>query len=82
LSHRDLEYETVDYTGGFPMAQIVVKDLGESAELDREAMRAIVGGKAGPRLGGPAQHYGRFENPLSFSTLRLLPDAVKSGLNH
>ena len=57
------------------MAQIIVTDLKENTELDRQAMRAILGGYAAPRLGVSPPHPGHFQNPVSFSNLRLIPPA-------
>lgn len=63
------------------MAQIIVKDLMENSELDRKAMRAIVGGKSGPRLGIAPMPSGCFQNPLSFGSVSLLPGAPGLDLN-
>lgn len=63
------------------MAQIVVKDLAENAELDREAMRAIVGGRAAPHVRGLAHPPGSFRDPASFASPRLLPGMANIGFN-
>jgi hypothetical protein len=55
------------------MANIVVKDLKENVELDREAMRTITGGRAAPNLGMAAHPIGHFQNPLSFTTTTMMP---------
>ena len=56
------------------MARITVKDLDESTELDRAAMRAITGGWSGARMRpGQALMRATFKNPLSFETPRYLP---------
>lgn len=57
------------------MANIVIKDLTEDTELDRRAMRAVVGGRAGSRLGITAPRPGHFQHPLAVTVIRLLPDA-------
>lgn len=62
------------------MANIVVKDLNENADLDRQAMQAIVGGHAGPNLGPTLARPGHFQNPLSFSAPRLVPPLDFGGL--
>ena len=49
------------------MATIVVKDLNQSDELDRKAMREITGGRSGGYLSPPRQHSGFFQKPRSFS---------------
>jgi hypothetical protein len=36
----------IDNLGKIPMASITIKDLNESREMDREAMRAVAGGCA------------------------------------
>ena len=53
------------------MAQIVIQDLAESAELDEAAMREVFGGRAVPG-------YGRLEHrPLSLLDERFTgPDSV------
>jgi hypothetical protein len=33
-----------DFFSGAPMAKLIIKDLADSVQLDREAMAAIVGG--------------------------------------
>jgi hypothetical protein len=61
------------------MSKIVIKDLPESVELDREAMRAVVGGAA-PRLGmvsSPRSCF--FAAPLSFETPKILPSPLDMG---
>lgn len=56
------------------MANIVIRDLTESVELDRKAMRSITGGKStGPRMGVPSYRSSLFNNPLSFYQLRIIP---------
>lgn len=55
------------------MANLVIKDLTESIDLDRKAMRAITGGKSGPRMGIPAYNSSFFQNPLAFNELKLIP---------
>ena len=55
------------------MANLVIKDLTESVELDRKAMRMITGGKSGPRMGIPSFNSSFFQNPLSFNELKLIP---------
>lgn len=54
------------------MSNIVIKDLPESIELDRQAMRAISGGKSGP-LGTSPYRSSFFQNPLEFADLKLVP---------
>ncbi len=58
------------------MANLIIKDLIENVELDRKAMRAITGGKSGPRIGMPAYNSSFFQNSLSFNTLKLIPDSM------
>jgi hypothetical protein len=54
------------------MARIVIKDLKESVELDREAMRQITGGRSGLRLTHAAtDRSSLFRQPTSFSLLQL-----------
>ena len=62
------------------MAMLVVKDLAENAELDRQAMRRITGGSAGPRLGIPQFHSGHFHNPLAFEPVRVMPATSPASL--
>jgi hypothetical protein len=64
------------------VARITVKDLDESTELDRAAMRAITGGWSGARM-QPETDLMRmtFKNPMSFETPRYLPRfGLASGL--
>jgi hypothetical protein len=60
------------------MATIVVKDLNQSVDLDRKAMRAITGGRSGSHLGTPRHDSDYFKNPLSFSALK--PIALDFGI--
>ncbi len=54
------------------MAKIVIKDLKESVELDRQAMREITGGWSRQRLSGvPSYHSSFFHQPTSFDYFRL-----------
>ena len=54
------------------MANIVIKDLKESVELDRKAMRAITGGRSKQRLSGiPSIQSDLFRKPTSFDYFRL-----------
>jgi hypothetical protein len=54
------------------MASIVIKDLKESVELDRQAMRAISGGSSRRRLGGAQGfHSELFHKPSSFEVFNL-----------
>jgi len=63
------------------MANLVVKDLKENVELDREAMRAVTGGRtSAPSLGMAAAHTGHFQNPLSFGAPSLMPGLNPSAL--
>ncbi len=39
------------------MASILIKDLNESKEMDREAMRAVVGGSAAAHFTYPSSPY-------------------------
>jgi len=39
------------------MASILIKDLNESKEMDREAMRSVVGGRASSHFNQPASPY-------------------------
>lgn len=55
------------------MAHIVIKDLVENVELDREAMRNITGGKVMQRAGIPSFHSNYFKNPCIFNELNVLP---------
>ena len=49
------------------MARIVIKDLKESVDLDRAAMRQITGGWSRQRLSGiPAYESCLFQKPTSF----------------
>jgi hypothetical protein len=59
-------------TGRQKMATIVVKDLNQSVELDRKAMRVITGGRSGSNLGMSRHHSGLFQKPLSFSEFKPL----------
>ncbi len=57
------------------MARIVIKDLNESQELDREAMRAVTGGWSGARmrLAAHAPHFRQAlasDNPFRLAALR------------
>jgi hypothetical protein len=60
------------------MSKIVIKDLPESVELDREAMRAVVGGAA-PRLGMVSPRSCFFAAPLRFETPKILPSPLDMG---
>ncbi|MGD2073648.1 MAG: hypothetical protein PVI91_02110 [Gammaproteobacteria bacterium] len=54
------------------MATIVIKDLKESVELDRRAMRTITGGWSRQRLSGiPAFQSELFKKPTSFDYFKL-----------
>jgi hypothetical protein len=56
------------------MSSIVIKDLPESVELDRKAMRAITGGGTGPRLALSSPIAPSFfQAPLSFTDVKLVP---------
>jgi hypothetical protein len=59
------------------MATIVIKDLNQSVELDRKAMQAVTGGKAGSYLRIPTQHAGLFQNPISFNPFKPLSYHLK-----
>ena len=62
------------------MANIVVKDLNENVELDRQAMRTIIGCRSSaPGLGPVVPHTGHFQNPLSFGTSPLFPGPGTGG---
>jgi len=54
------------------MARIVIKDLKESVELDRKAMREITGGSSRQRLSGiPSYQSSFFQKPRSFDYFKL-----------
>jgi hypothetical protein len=54
------------------MAQIVIKDLKESVELDRLAMRRITGGRNWPHLSGmPTHQSGLFQRTAFFDPFNL-----------
>jgi len=54
------------------MAHIVIKDLKESVELDRAAMRQITGGWNRQRLGGlPGYESSLFQKPTPFDNFNL-----------
>ena len=53
------------------MARIVIKDLKESVELDRQAMREITGGSSRQRLSGIPSCSSLFERPTSFDYFKL-----------
>ena len=54
------------------MARIVIKDLKESVELDRQAMREITGGSTRQRLSGiPGFQSSFFQKPTSFDYFKL-----------
>lgn len=54
------------------MARIVIKDLEESVELDRKAMREITGGWSRQQLSAiPGYQSGLFQNPTSFDYFKL-----------
>ena len=54
------------------MARIVIKDLKESVELDRQAMREITGGSSRQRLSGiPGYQSTFFQKPTSFDYFQL-----------
>jgi len=55
------------------MATIVIKDLAASKELDRKAMRAIIGGGAGWRLGTPAYQSEFFQPPVFQTGFKFAP---------
>ena len=61
------------------MANIVINDLTENTDLDRKAMRTITGGKSSQRLGVTARPTSTFNNPLSFSPVRLTPGSGQFG---
>ena len=63
------------------MAHLVIKDLAENVELDRKAMRAITGGKSGPRVGMPSYNSSFFQNPLEFNELKLMPGSMDKHSN-
>ena len=54
------------------MAHIVIKDLKESVELDRAAMRQITGGWSRQRLSGiPGYESSLFQKPTPFDHFNL-----------
>lgn len=54
------------------MAQIVIKDLKENVELDRQAMRRIIGGQNRQNLSGlPTRQSNLFEKPTFFDPFNL-----------
>jgi hypothetical protein len=54
------------------MARIVIKDLKESVDLDRAAMRQITGGWSRQRLSGiPGYESTLFQKPTSFDPFNL-----------
>jgi hypothetical protein len=54
------------------MARIVIKDLKESVDLDRAAMRQITGGWNRQRLSGiPAYESCIFQKPTTFDVFNL-----------
>jgi hypothetical protein len=54
------------------MARIVIKDLKESVELDRKAMREITGGSSRQRLSAiPSYQSSFFQKPTSFDYFKL-----------
>jgi hypothetical protein len=54
------------------MARIVIKDLKESVELDRAAMRQITGGWSRQRLSGlPGYESSLFQKPAPFDHFNL-----------
>jgi hypothetical protein len=54
------------------MATIVIKDLQESVELDRKAMRAITGGRSTQRASGvPGFQSSLFQKPAPLDYLGL-----------
>jgi len=54
------------------MAHIVIKDLKESVELDRAAMRQITGGWSRQRLSGlPGYESSIFQKPAPFDHFNL-----------
>lgn len=59
------------------MSTLVIKDLPDSIELDRQAMRTITGGYAGPRWGMAGYRSERFQSPLAFATPKLLPPSFE-----
>lgn len=64
------------------MANLVIKDLLENVELDKKAMRAITGGKSGPRVGMPSYNSSFFQNPLAFNELKLVPGSTSRRGGH
>jgi hypothetical protein len=62
------------------MATIVIKDLSENIELDRQAMQAIAGGArlraAGDRFVRPVQPQGRLFDPVRRTGAR--PEGAKT----
>ena len=61
------------------MASIVIKDLPVNIELDRQAMRAISGGKAALRPGSSGYRSSFFQNPLTFDAPKLLGPIFGTG---
>jgi hypothetical protein len=54
------------------MAHIVIKDLKESVELDRAAMRQITGGRSRQRLSSlPGYESSLFQKPAPFDHFNL-----------
>ena len=64
------------------MANIVIKDLKENTELDRNAMRAITGGKSGIYRSALVHHSSTFSNPFLFNGLRLFSGFPEAGDGH
>lgn len=54
------------------MATLVIKNLTESKELDREAMTRIAGGWAGPRLRIPPYRSAYFHQKPSYDSFKLV----------
>jgi hypothetical protein len=59
------------------MASILIKDLNESKDMDREAMRAVVGGSATAHFYCPSRPY---RSIVHTRNLNPLSDWVNSGL--
>ena len=60
------------------MSHLVINDLEEDVELDREAMQAVAGGRAGLMLNAASRLPASYYRKLQMEESRLIPGLLKN----
>ena len=60
------------------MSHLVINDLEEDVELDREAMQAVAGGRAGLALNTASRLPASYYRKLHIEESRLIPGLLKT----